>query len=109
MISAPFAPLHAVPDQPAESDRSKQLQIEVLLPGFVADIFECHRARRSGVVDEHVDLAEIGNDLMMGLGDGLGLGYVADVIAHDESVLGERFARELQIGCSACEDCYART
>ena len=102
--AAPFALFHPSPDQPAETDCSEQLQVEILLPGLVGDIFEGQRARCSGVVDEHVDLAAIGDDPVIGAGDVGGPGYVADIVAHREPVLGERLARCLQIGSPACED-----
>ena len=67
--AAPFARLHARPDQPGEADRGKQFEVEVFLPGFVGDVLERHRPRRAGVVDEDVDRAEIGGDLLMRLGN----------------------------------------
>ena len=104
MILAPFSLFHPSPDQPAETDRGEQLQVKILLPGLVADILEGKGACRSGVVDEHVDLAEIGNDPVMGAGDVGSLRNIANIIAHRESVLRERLARGFQIGSPARED-----
>jgi hypothetical protein len=100
----PFARLHARPDQSAEPDRREQFQIEVFLPDFVGDRFERHRARCSGIVDEHVDPAEIGDHLLVGVGDVRGPGDVANVVANLEIILGQPLPRRLQIRWAPRED-----
>jgi hypothetical protein len=81
----------------AEPDRREQFQIEVFPPDLVGDRFEGHRARCSGIVDEHVDPAEIGDHHLVGAGDVRGPGDVADVVANLEAILGQQFPRRLQI------------
>jgi hypothetical protein len=54
-------------------------------------------ARRPCVVHEHVDLAEVGCDLLVRARDVGGLGDVADVVAHLEAVLRKRRPRQLQV------------
>ena len=105
---APIALLHARPDQPAETDRREQIQVEVLLPGLVADVLERHRSRGSGIVDEHVDPAQISDDQVVGLDDVGGLGYVTDVVAHHEPIPGECLACRLEVSCPAREYGYSR-
>ena len=43
--------------EPAETDRGHQLQLDVLLPGGVADLLEAGRRRGARVVHEDVDAA----------------------------------------------------
>ena len=88
----------------AEADRGKQFQVEVFLPGLVGDVLERHRPRRAGIVDEDVDRAEIGDDLLMRLGNIGSLRDVADIVANLEAVLGEQLPRRLQVGRAARED-----
>ena len=59
---------------------------------------------RAGIVDEDVDRAEIGDDLLMRLGNVGSLGDVADIVADLEAVLREQFPRGLQVGRAARED-----
>ena len=95
--AAPFARLHARPDQPAEADRGEQFEVEVFLPDLVGHGLERHRARGSGIVDEDVDRAEIGDDLVVGFGNIGGLRDVADIVANLDAVLGEALACGLQV------------
>ena len=102
--AAPFALFHARPHQPAEADRGKQFEVEILLPHLVGHRFERHRARRAGIVDENVDLAEIPDDLLKGRGNIRRLGDVADIVANRKAILGQRIARRRQVFGAARHD-----
>src|SRR5215211_1652768 len=97
MMRPQFPRLHARPDQPAEADRRKQLQVEVFLPDLVGDGLERHRARGAGVVDEDIDPAKILHDLVVGRGNIGSFGDVANVIVNLMPVLGELLPRRLQV------------
>ncbi len=56
--AAPLAFLHLRPNQPRQPYGRKQFLIEIGLQDFVGEIFERAGARRAGIVDDNVDLAE---------------------------------------------------
>ena len=104
MMRPQFPRLHARPDQPAEADRRKQLQVEVFLPDLVGDGLERHGARGAGIVDEDVDPAKILHDLVVGRGNIGSFGDVANVIVNLMPVLGELLPRRLQVLRAARKD-----
>src|SRR6202043_3994325 len=67
--AAPFALLHLREDEPAEADLREQFEVQVGLPHLIGDRLRRPARRLPGIVDEDVDLAELGDDLVAGLAD----------------------------------------
>jgi hypothetical protein len=56
--TAPAPLLHLRPNQSDESDRRKQLLVEILLQDLIGELLERSGAGSAGVVDDDIDLAE---------------------------------------------------
>jgi len=87
----------------------EQLQVEVLLPDFVGRSLERPIGMRAGVVEQHIDPAE----LLFGGGEDAGavfrladIGSDADNLAF--ALAGQRLTRLLQHVGTARDDRYAR-
>ena len=63
----------------AEADGGEQFEVEIALPVLVGHRVERLGMADAGIVHHDVDLAEIGHDLLAGLGDRLRLGDVAGI------------------------------
>ena len=62
-----------------QADGGEQLEVEVALPVLVGHRVERLGVADAGIVHHDVDLAEIGHDLLPGVGDRLRLGDVAGI------------------------------